>query len=159
MIRRTTGLTLLELMVILALIVIMAGFVVPGIGTWKKRYDVENTIKDLYRILQDVRIKAFTEKRACGITFGSNHFSRLNIACDEDNDGDITDENGTPFALRVEVAVTGNHTYCEFSPKGFANTLMSFYVADNYDADYSCVKVSQTRIKTGKWENDACNVK
>lgn len=159
------GITLLELMVVLAILVVMASFVIPALGEWKRKYDIEHTIKTLYAALNEARMKAFSQKRVCGLLWNNSPLSQVELRCDTDADGDLTDTNGYERiwtkSLKVPLEASfGGMTQCAFNSKGFADTWGNFhYSGQGLNPDYSCVTVARTRIKMGEWDGENCNPK
>ena len=165
------GITLLEIIVVLAILVIMASFVIPALGRWKRKYDIENTIKEIYAALNEARMKAFNEKRVCGLTWSGNAVSIIHLRCDTDGDGEVVDvsDNGTKEywnrTLNLVLNENFDSNYCRFNYKGLALDLGSvdhrtfYYSGTDPGAEYSCVTVSFTRIKMGKWDGEDCQVR
>jgi len=160
------GVTFLELMVVIAIVAILALLALPGLGQWKRKYDVETTIREVYNALNEARMRAFSEKRVCGLAWNSSPVSQLELRCDTDGDGKITDSDGfegiwtKSLKVALDAAFVGGATRCTFNYKGFANTLGNFhYSGSDVSPEYSCVIVARTRIKMGEWDGATCNPK
>lgn len=167
--RSSRGVTLLEIMVVIAIAAVLALLAIPGLGQWKRRYDVETTIRDVYNALNEARMRAFSEKRVCGLWWSGGAVNQIELRCDTNDDGSITDAGGfdTVWTKSLKIALSTNFgNVCTFSGKGFANrkdfddTLGNFrYGGTDVDAEYDCVVVSRTRIKMGEWDGATCNPK
>ena len=160
------GVTFLELMVVIAIVAILALLALPGLGQWKRKYDVETTIRDMYNALNEARMRAFSEKRVCGLWWSGSTVSQIELRCDSDADDSITDAGGFDrvWTKTLKVALsTSFGNVCTFSGKGFANidnTSENFrYGATDVDAEYDCVVIGRARIKMGEWDGTSCNPK
>jgi len=155
--RSPRGLTLVELMVVLAILVILAGFALPGLREWKQKYDIETAMRQLYVALNEARMRAFNDKRTCGLVWEKKPVSVIKLCCDSDGDGEIEDEEEL-WRKDLKVALETNivNAYCTFSHKGFSNTVGRFYYVVETNADYDCIIISKTRIKMGKQNGDHC---
>lgn len=151
--RAMRGMTLIELMIVLALLAILAAVSLPGLGAWKRKYDAENTIKELYALLNEARAKAFTEKRTCGVAWNGTSFAEVTIWCDSGASWEIL--NTVDLKLSVNETFVGNT--CAFNERGLSTTWGEFFI--NEDADYNCIEVSRTRIKMGKRKGSECEPK
>ncbi|RLA84714.1 MAG: hypothetical protein DRG40_05585 [Deltaproteobacteria bacterium] len=161
------GVTFLELMVVIAIVAILALLALPGLGQWKRKYDVETTIRDMYNALNEARMRAFSEKRVCGLWWSGSTVSQIELRCDSDADDSITDAGGFDRVwtktLKIALNTSFTNNICTFSGKGFANidnTSENFrYGATDVDAEYDCVVIGRTRIKMGEWDGTSCNPK
>lgn len=152
------GLTLLEVLVVMVILGVLSLLVIPGLRAWKTKNDVENTIKELYAVLNEARVLALTEKRTCGVSWDGNVVQRVKMICDANEDEDIldaTDEIKWEKGFDVKLNENFLANYVLFDPRGFAVSLGTFMI-EGTKADYDCITVSRTRIKMGKWENGTC---
>ena len=171
------GITLIELLIVIAIIGILAvalGFSYVG---WMGRYQVEKTTKNIYSDLMTARARAMQRNRMHFVRFPVT--TSYTIYEDDSNgvakipDGDGILQEGTgitadtqlaSFPKTLEYAVTIG-TVAGVPPITFnldsrgtispERTICIFTDADgdgisDTDPDYDCIIISQTRIITGK---------
>jgi prepilin-type N-terminal cleavage/methylation domain-containing protein len=63
------GVTLIELVVVMAIIAIMAVFMIPSIGEWVQNYRIKQAARDMASDLQLARMKAISIHRYCTVAF------------------------------------------------------------------------------------------
>lgn len=174
------GVTLVELMVVIAIIgVLMSalGFFYQG---WMGRYEVESQIRQMYGDLMNARILAMQHNRTHFVQFPNT--TSYSIYEDDSNgiskvqDGDNILQTGTGisadtllpgFPKQVKDAFTwggGNITFdCRglISSPGIiavaAKDTISINTAVN--ADYDCIMLLQTKMSVGKWSGGTCVAK
>ena len=152
------GVTLIELMVVLAIAGILAvalGFAYIG---WQGAYKVEKATKEIYSDLTDARGRAVTRNQ--------EFFLRLLTARTynmyADTNGNTTFEIATDapqFATAKTVeydmlwnnAAIGGGVTITLDRRGLMTNLGTIRLSTTADADYDCVIVAQSRINLGKW--------
>lgn len=67
--KRQTGFTLIELMVVIGIIAIMAGFAVPAIMNWLPNYRLKAAARDLYSNMQKAKLEAVKRNKDVIIIF------------------------------------------------------------------------------------------
>jgi prepilin-type N-terminal cleavage/methylation domain-containing protein len=75
--RKYSGFTLIELMVVIAIILILAGITVPNIIAWLPKYRLNQAANDIQSMIQNARLRAIKEN------------ARIVILFDPDLDGDL----------------------------------------------------------------------
>ena len=161
--RAIRGITILELMIVIIILGILAALGIPGFIEWKRKIEVENATKELYSLLQEAKAKAFSEKRVCGLRWENEALTEnFRFICDGNEDGDINDESDELVLIKtftVSFNENFNGRVCAFNEKGFFQGLGGTFWVNNSKADYSCVSVSRTRIRMGKFQNGKCQPK
>jgi prepilin-type N-terminal cleavage/methylation domain-containing protein len=77
------GVTLLELVVVMAIIGIMALFMTPSIGEWVQNYRIRQAARDMASDLQSAKMQAINIHKYCTVAFNTNGYV---IFPDYDND-------------------------------------------------------------------------
>ncbi len=155
------GLTLIEIMVVIAIVAMLATFALHGYSASEKKVKVEREIKALYANLQAARLRAFAEKRVWGITWSGSPFTSYEVRYDTDGDESITDSGGyvsagTVSGLAYPITCNVSYNHVLFMTNGLSRNQLTFYVAQSNEAEYDCIAVSKTRIKMGKWNGSTC---
>lgn len=140
---------------VLSIMAIILSIAIPQYTKWKKKYDVQEDVKNIYSLLQDARMRSFVEKRVCGLYWGTTgEFESLYERCDKDYDGDINDSGGyvdiSTLNLKTKFEA-GTDTYTKFS-RGVSVKPNNIHPA-NVIAEHTnnCVVVSTTRVTIGTW--------
>jgi type IV fimbrial biogenesis protein FimT len=155
------GFSILELIVVLAILGILLSIATISGSTWLNKYRVESQMKEMYVDLMNARASAMQKNRM--------HFVELTAArytvYEDTNDG--PDGNGTPeTALDTPVMRKDIPSYpiawnaggtIIFNTRGLmSGSERSVWVSDSHGSAYNCVKVSATRILMGGWNGTAC---
>ncbi|GAB6162438.1 hypothetical protein JCM12298_15970 [Desulfothermus naphthae] len=152
------GITLIEILVVLSIMAILLSIAVPQYTKWKKKYDYEYDIKQLYSIISDARMKSYLEKRVCGVFFGTSPFTNVEIKCDTDNEGDITDAGSETIAtINLNKSFESSSSYVKFTD-GIAKNLINLRPHNTITTfKQNCISISVTRIRIGNWDGTNCN--
>lgn len=100
--RRNTGFTLMELMIVIAVIGILVGIAVPGIIGWLPNYRFRAAREDLFSNFQKAKLTAIKRNCNCTITFnqpiGGKTYDYVVFA---DADNDLEYDAGEDVITRV----------------------------------------------------------
>ncbi len=67
--RKDSGFTLLELMVVIAILAIMAGIAIPNMIPWPAKHRMSGAAREIYSAMQYARLRAVKEKANIVICF------------------------------------------------------------------------------------------
>jgi type IV fimbrial biogenesis protein FimT len=93
---RESGFTVIELMVVIAIIGIMTAIAIPAFSTWLPNYRLKSAARDLYSNFQKGKIAAIKNNTNCTVIFeptaGSAYDYRVFIDADKDLEYDAGEE-------------------------------------------------------------------
>lgn len=158
--KKSPGFSLLELMIVIALIAILSGFSVSWIKGIVKKNKIAKDVDAIFGLLQEARMLAFSQKRACGLVWENSTFTKLELHCDTDQDNSISDFGGYETLKTISLYYSfqdGSRTNTVFNKEGFNSFPLTFCPVSTTDLPGdSCILVSRTRIKKGSWDGEDC---
>jgi prepilin-type N-terminal cleavage/methylation domain-containing protein len=160
------GFSLLELIVVIAIVMILAAVAGMNMSSWLGKARVEEQIKRMYADLVSARMRAMNNNRL--------QFVRLNTAQKQyqiwddtsggpDGNG-VLDTTAPADTLVVQVNcsdtlwtnIAGTPPQFNFNAKGLISGLTSandtMRVVSTYGPVVDCVALSSTRIRMGRWD-------
>jgi Tfp pilus assembly protein FimT len=161
------GITLVELLVVISIIVaLMAVMGFQFIG-WMKSYAVESEVKQMYTDIMNARLQAM-EKNNCYFAVATSTtyqlFQDTNGNCQYDA-GTDTALSGFTTAKTLAYPLVGpggtlimdsRGLFSNITPPNTVTIQVDTTSGTNVTADYDCILLSQTRINTGKMTGGAC---
>jgi len=158
----SSGISSLELAIVLALIAIVATFMIPYLGSWLKHYRVVGAAREITSSLQEARIKAISNNREWRLMVDiDNNLYWLDQGDKVEGSGVWTTMGGRKslpggVTVRVNSYDTGQHGI-QFNPSGTAQS-GSIYVKGESGEEYRMTILSTTgrvwlRVKNGSnWD-------
>ena len=141
------GLTLVELVVVLIILMALSVLFLKNISMFNKANSIEDDCKKIYAFLQKARLEAFSEKKI------------LNVALDATGEKLCETIQNECIVLNNQFASTGTGNFT-ISRRGLFKTSGSIHVTYiGGKPAYSCVVVSNTRVRLGEWDSGSCNPK
>ncbi len=181
--KKESGFTLVELMVVVSITVLVLAWGIPSYSTWRTKHDIENQMVQLYSDLQFGRMTAYGRKVVGGVFWGTgasipkstpanptpyyvryDNSSPLNNSI-EDTGRDVQiGATTTKYPITVVVSPVQTLNSVGFDGRGFLNTLnqatpassITFSVSSSSGAAIDCVAVTSTRIILGKMNAGTC---
>jgi len=149
------GFTLIEVLVVIAIIGITASFAMISMAGWVRKYNVESEIKQLYADLMKARVTAMNNNRAQFVSLSASQYTIYNDTNPSPNgDGTLQPLQDTIIAPATSLKYPMNWSgsaEIDFNSRGFVTTLpKTICVYSNINPSYDCIKVSTTRIILGK---------
>lgn len=159
-VRNIDGLTLVEMLIVIAVIGILAATATIQFGQWTRKYNIEREIKELYSDLMDARFKAMSRNRNNGIRLlNATQYTTLD---DQNNDGDFNDSGEVSVNtknLANQINWNGNppaNTDLTFDSRGLASPNGTISITNEAGAGYDCIEVFITRINMGQMSGGSC---
>ncbi len=148
------GISYIELVVVMSVV----GILIVALGfdyhDWGKKFEAEKIIKELYTDMMHARMNAVTRGRDHYVVLGASAYS---VVEDTNDSGDYDEGDAAlaSFPKPVSYPMDWNNKYAvskiTFNKRGIISGLRTIWVPSAADADYSCVKVSMSRVIMGKY--------
>lgn len=166
---RESGLTLIELMIVIAIFGVMAVMLSNSYRAWSERYKVETEVKEFYADMMDARARAMQRNRLHFVALYGTGTEYTRYVVYEDTspkpDGDGTLDNTADAAVRdvrprypVVTSPTGT-TLIRINRDGTLDldgATIRVPPPDVVRADYDCIALTRTRIKMGRYDGASC---
>lgn len=149
------GFTLVEIMIVLAILGILVVLAVSNFEGMNEKYKVEAETKQLYADLMDARGRAMQRNRWFFVLITSTGYATY-----EDGplpDGDTVPNNNDTLVANVTVhhainiVLNGGGPNFGFNRNGIANDNGTISFTSNVRPDYDCITIQPTRIKMGQY--------
>ncbi|WP_300668316.1 GspH/FimT family pseudopilin [Desulfoluna sp.] len=100
---KSRGMTLMELMVVMALVALLAGIAVPGFRQWNASQRLSSTAWDVHLLLQTARSEAIKVGGDVVVVFTEGVGDAGNYMAFIDENGDRTHDTGEPTVASVRL--------------------------------------------------------
>jgi len=152
------GFTLLEIMIVIAILGILAVIGVTNFRGLNEKYKVEAETKQFYADLMDARGRAMQRNRMFFVRFSGTGTDYTGYSTYEDTNTP-PDGNGNLDTVDARVAsVSVAHTFTsttaggfDFNRNGIASVPGVIRFSSNEVPDYNCITILPTRIKMGQY--------
>ncbi len=168
------GFTIVEMLVVIAVISIIMAIALPPLHRWIVRYKVNQETAVIYNTLTEMRFRSLAGKngRFWGASFTTNSMTTFSWN-DKNFDGLVTsDEQETLSTYNLNYALVSSPALLWFDSRGIARRATGgFYiqtiqintsVLPSGLSTYDCIAISANRIREGKYDSNKspkCTIK
>ena len=155
------GFTLLEIMIVIAIVGIVVMIAVGNFRGLMEKYRVEDETKQMFADLMDARGRAMQRNRVFHVQItadGYKIFEDTDPAPDGDSNLTGSDAQVASVNVKHTIIPTGGLSYFRFNRNGIASATGSIRLSSTTQSDYDCITVNATRIKMGQYNatDNAC---
>lgn len=159
---KSSGFTLLEIIIVMAILGTLFGIATMSGRDWLEQYRVEGQTKELYADLMNARVSALQKNRVFFVTLQTANqyaiYEDTNPSPDGDEDLQPTQDTlvmqkPTRFPLQFRLGL-GLTTF-NFGKSGLVSLNGTIRFDTSVDPFSDCIKLFSTRILMGKWNKSS----
>lgn len=149
------GFSLIELMVVMAIISTLLGAATIGYHEWQVKYNVEAQVKMMATDFSELRVRAMTTKQRQSITVNKQNYVFKSYSSDDEplEAGTVMPPaiRAVNFALKSDSTTFYSGKVFEIDHRGMLVLLPgTIYLDSNSSAYVDCLKIHTVRINLGK---------
>ena len=151
-IKRRSGFTLTELMVVVIIFAILATVAIPGFSKWLPNTRLKRASRDLFSNLQLAKLAAIKQNADCSVTYSSNP-DQYTISCL--NKTVILGDYGSGVQFEGPGGETFSAGTITFNSRGLSNAGYAYLSNDRNSAYYRVGPLTSGAIRIQKWNGSS----
>jgi type IV fimbrial biogenesis protein FimT len=154
------GFSLIELIVVIALMAIMLTLATLEFGTWQRKSVVERYTKELFSDIQDARMRAAFTKVRQGVVFGAQQVVFRRFSSEYDAAGTTVTTKNLPVSITTNFSASPQLNKIKFDSRGIDSDPIVKVICftTTVDAAYDALIITPALTSMGKVTNrgNAC---
>lgn len=160
---KPNGYTLVEIMVVIAIIATVLAIAVPNFMDMKGKADTEKQTRELQSTINTIRLNAMQNKQRSALMMGPKQFIYKTYTSDSENlaAGRTINTFSYPYEVKRKTGSSTLNTldittdWFEFDSRGFTNTSTTTLVVTpvTYGGGPNCIVVQTARTSIGRMED------
>jgi prepilin-type N-terminal cleavage/methylation domain-containing protein len=160
---RRRGFTLVELMIVIAIIGIVTMLAVGTFQGMNQKYRVEGETKQMFADMMDARARAMQRSRASFVKINANDYKTYEDTSPAPDGNGSLDTTADKLVASVTVThpivtddLAGGTSLFHFNRNGIASVTGFIRFSSTAKPDYDCITINPTRIKMGQYLGGVC---
>jgi prepilin-type N-terminal cleavage/methylation domain-containing protein len=145
---RNTGFSLIELIIVIAIIGILSGLSMLAFNQWTRKANIERYTKEIYADLQDIRSKSIFTKQRHSVDINTNNLSFRRYSTLNDSNGTLLTNKQVPFILQKSTWSNPSATRIVFDTNGIMTDQTTKYICIENTAGASVDAIAITPVLT-----------
>jgi len=165
-VKNTSGFTLVELIVVIAIITTLLGISTIAFHDWLVKSRVEAQVRQMVADISNIRVRAMTRKQRCSLEIAANSYVFRSYSSEGESlaSGAVIPGGGiVSFGLKSGPSTFYANQRYEIDQRGVLDTAATLPIFLEYDGNASldCLNLQAIRVNAGKKNTagDTCNDK
>lgn len=152
------GFTLVELIVVCAIIGILLAIGVLNYGSWTRKYNQEAQIKAIYSDIRATQMDSIHKNKRYDMVFNANQYTIRNYSSSADTAGSPVSQKTLKTSITTKTGLPATLTF-DYNAKGFANisTVICLSTSDQLAVDSINIALFKINLAKKKVTGGTCS--
>lgn len=133
---KNNGYTLIEIITVIAIIAIIAGFIIPNVVGWVPRYRLRSGAEEIRSTLQLARLNAIKENKTAIVTFDTINNTFMATLSEQ-----VIKSGKMPAGITIH-SITSPSSEVQFDSRGLANESTGLILVKNNQGEIKTIGVN-----------------